>query len=539
MQDTDVKDILKRHSGLKTDRGPWENHWQELKELVRPNTSNFTGASSQGDHRTLRIYDGTALWALEQFAAGLNSFLTNPSSRWFNLSVMDEELVRIPEVLYWLEIVSDVIFRTYSSPTSSFNPAIHECYLDIGAFGTTVLYQDYDRQTGDIYFKTFPLADCVIAENHQGIVDTLFRSVTMTERQVIQEFVDLPPKMAEKSRTKPDLDREWTIIHAVFPRKDRDTEKLVSTHMRYASLWICEETQELIKESGFQDFPYHAPRWTKLAGEMYGRSPAMTCLPDIKMVNQMSFTVIKAAQKVVDPPLMAPDDGFMLPIRTSPGALIFYEAGLNEKDRLVPLETKGNIQIGLEMMNQRRDHILKSFFVDWLIREKKRERQTTTEIQDDREEMLRQMAPMLGRLQSEMHGPMISRTYGLLVRTKRVPPPPTVLAGRELKLEYVSAASRAQFSTKAMSIQRFIQDIAPMASIQPDIMDNIDSDQFASEMASLRDVSRKIIRPMKDVAQLRQERNKKQAQAEQAAIGRERAAASKDTSEAMLNMREQ
>ena len=54
----------------------------------------------------------------------------------------------------------------------------------------------------------------------------------------------------------------------------------------------------------------------------------------IKMLNKMSEVTIRAAQKQVDPPLLVPDDGFMLPIRTVPGGLNFYRSGT--RDRIEP-----------------------------------------------------------------------------------------------------------------------------------------------------------------------------------------------------------
>jgi hypothetical protein len=98
---------------------------------------------------------------------------------------------------------------------------------------------------------------------------------------------------------------------------------------------------------------------------MYGRSPAMNALPDVKMLNTMSKTTIKAAQKQIDPPLMVPDDGFVLPVRTVPGGLNFYRSGTRE--RIEPLNIGANNPIGLQMEEQRRKAIRENFFVDQLM----------------------------------------------------------------------------------------------------------------------------------------------------------------------------
>jgi hypothetical protein len=121
-------------------------------------------------------------------------------------------------------------------------------------------------------------------------------------------------------------------VHAVYPRGD------VAGQGRQARQADCVDLLSLqgyearcCLRVGYDDFPFMVPRFVKDSVSIYGRSPAMTALPDVKMLNKMSETTIRAAQKQVDPPLMAPDDGFMLPIRTTPGSLNFYRAGTRDR----------------------------------------------------------------------------------------------------------------------------------------------------------------------------------------------------------------
>jgi len=503
-----VNALIDHYSRLKTYRTQWESHWQEIRNLVRINTTDFNSSQTRGAQRAENIYDGTAPWSLEQFGAGLHSHLTNPASRWFNLEFQGMDATLDEESLMWLEEVSDLIYFEYGVPETGMNPALHECYMDLGAFGTGVLFQDYVADKQLIVFRCFPLADCFIDESADGTVDTIFRKTLMTSRQVVQKFGEknVPEKVIKEMHTE----KKWEIVHAVFPRSDRDVRKLSKTNMPFASFWFSEECKYIFSESGYHEFPYHVPRWSKLSGEMYGRSPAMTCLPDIKMINQMSKVTIKAAQKAVDPPLMVPDDGFMLPLKTAPSSLMFYQQGT---DPIIPLESRGRLDIGLEMMDQRRDHIIKSFFVDWLLQQKNTTEMTATEVMDRREEKLRMMAPMIGRLEGELLSVMIRRTFGLLARANRIPEMPASLQGIPLDLSYSSPAAQAQLGGKAAAIQRFMQDLVPLAEVDPSIMDSLNLDGFARVMADIRDVSRKILRSEAEVDQVRQQR----AQQEQAA----------------------
>ena len=357
--------------------------------------------------------------------------------------------------------------------------------MDLGAFGTSVIFQDWDARQGIIIFRCFPLADCYIDENADGTVDTVFRRTLMSSRQVVQKWGDknVPEKIIKELGTE----KRWEIVHSVFPRGERDVRKISKTNMPFASFWFSEECKYIFSESGYHEFPYHVPRWSKLAGEMYGRSPAMTCLPDIKMINQMSKVTIKAAQKAVDPPLMVTDDGFLLQLKTAPSSLMYYQPGT---EPILPLQTNARIDLGLEMMNQRRDHIIKSFFVDWLLQQKNSTEMTATEVMDRREEKLRMMAPMIGRLESELLSVMLRRSLGVLSRANRLPPMPESLSEIPLELSYSSPAAQAQQGGKAAAIQKFMQDLVPLAEVDPSIMDSLNLDEFARVMADIRDVSR-------------------------------------------------
>ncbi len=524
--------LIARYGRLQSTRYNYESQWQEVRDLVRTTTSDFNRSTTKGDRRSEHIYDGTAPWALEQLAAGLNSSLSSPTDRYFNIGLETQETGLTDEQLAWCEDTADAIYKEYGKSEVNLNPSIHECYLDVGGFGTAVLYQEWDWDAGNASFKSFPLADCYIAENAKGVIDTMFRKSMMTRRQLEQEFSKEDDSLPSEIKDEKNETREFEIVHCVYPRNE-GKGGYGPKNKKFASCWVIPQFKHLCRESGYDGFPYHVPRWTKLAGEVYGRSPGMTCLPDIKMLNQMSKVTIIAAQKIIDPPLIVPDDGFILPIKTSPGSLLFKSVG--QEDTIQPLETKGRVDVGLELQDQRREQILKAFYVDWIIRQKKKERQTAAEVYDDRNEMLRQMAPMLGRITVELISPMIIRTYDLMLAAGKIKPAPASMQKKRLALYYVSPAAKAQSGSKAGNIQMFTQDLVAMAQAAPEVMDAIDVDVYAQEMAKYRDVTRKIIRSPDMIAQVRQDRKKQQNMANMAASGKDAASAIKDLSVAQKN----
>lgn len=498
-EDPKAKAVLERYNAMKSERSTYENVWQDIRELIRPNTSDFQRRGSPGEVRTDRIYDGTAPQALEDLAGALHTYLTSPTERWFALELENEpELNREPEVVGWLEQVSDTIYKEYSKGNSGFNAAMHECYLDIGGFGNAVLNQEYDAGRRGLIFRDYPLNDCYAEEDAYGKIDTVARLLPMTPRQLVQLFNGAVP--ADVAAAK---DRKYDVIHMVFPREDRVYGKSDAMNKAYASCWVLKDKAITLKEAGYDTFPYHVGRWSKIAGEIYGRGPAIKCLPDVRMLNRMELVIIKAAQKATDPPLVVPSDGFTMPIATSPGSLIFKEPGSEE---IQSLEHKGNFPIALETSEQKRNFIRQCFYADWVKLMPKKERQTAYEIAELVEQQLRMMAPMLGRLETEFFSPMIARSYGLLLQAGRFPEPPSLIERRALSVVYISAASRAQTGTKAMAMGRFSQELLPLAQVKPDIVDAIDTDAFAQGLADIRGVSRRWLRSPRQIAEIRKAR---------------------------------
>ena len=489
------------------ERSQWDALWQEIKDLVRPDTSDFgtTGGARASESRR-KIFDGTAPWALEQLSAGLHSYLTSPVDRWFSIGVAGTPYDQLDfDAKAWLEQASDVIYAHYSNPSASFAPSVHEGYLDIGGFGTACIYQWMDTETQRLMFRAYPLADCWILENSSGTVDVVHRQILWTVRQVRQEFGQLPAKLAKLKD-----DEKVCVLHAVFPRVDRNPTSKLPKNKAIASVYICKDTGETLSESGYDWMPYHVPRWTKLAGEVYGRSPALSVFPEIRMVNAMSKTLIVAAQKLVDPPLAVPDDGFLLPIKQTPGGLNYYRAGTEE---IRPIVSGGRVDIGIEMIEQRRETIRRGFYVDWLVRPTKKERQTAQEIMDDRNQMLSMMGPIVGRLQGELLGPLVGLSYHLLARAGLLPPMPASLDGAELELVYISPAAKAQSTVRGQGIQSFIGQVTQLLPVMPNLLDHVNEGALAAELGDLTDVPRRVLNPPAEVARRQKAREEQQQMA--------------------------
>ena len=504
MAQTDLtKDLQRRFNKLRGQRSYWETHWQEVADYMMPRKADVTKRRSKGDKRTELIFDSTPLQAVELLAASLHGMLTNPSTPWFSLKFKNEELQDDDEAKMWLEGATNTLYSVFNQ--SNFQQEIFELYHDLITFGTAAMFIEEDDDD-TLKFSTRHINEIFIAENEKGRIDTIFRRFKISARAAIRQFGDVSTAIS-KINQRSGYD-EVNIIHAVYPRNEYNPDKQDKKNMPFESVYYEEGSLDELSVSGFKEFPFVVPRYLKASHEIYGRSPAMTALPDVKMLNEMAKTTIKAAQKQVDPPLLVPDDGFILPVRTVPGGLNFYRSGT--RDRIEPLNIGANNPLGLNMENQRRDAIRNTFYVNQLMLQQGPQ-MTATEVIQRNEEKMRLLGPVLGRLQSELLKPLIDRAFAILFRKDMFAQAPDFLSGTDVEIEYVSPLAKAQKSTELQSIMRGIEIMGSLANVAP-VFDFVDFDKLVKHLVDIVGVPKKVL---KTSAQVNAERQQKKQQMEQ------------------------
>jgi len=511
-----IAQLDRRYKTLQSQRSNWENHWQELADYMLPRKADITKKRTQGDKRTELIYDGTAIHAVELLASSLHGMLTSPSSPWFSMRYRNPDLQNNDLANEWLELCLDQMYQAFNR--SNFQQEIHELYYDLVVFGTAAFY--IESSEDGLRFSSRHIAEICISENSKGQVDTVYRKFKMSSRAMAQRFGEenLPAQCQKDLKNEPYKEHE--IIHAVYPRSEAKGK--LAKDKPVASVYYHADTRKLLSEGGFDEFPFMVPRFNKDSVSSYGRCPAMNALPDVKMLNKMSEVTIRAAQKQIDPPLMVPDDGFMLPVRTTPGSLNFYRSGT--RDRLEPLNIGANNPLGLNMEEQRRNAIRQAFYVDQLLMAQG-PAMTATEVLQRNEEKMRLLGPVLGRLQSELLQPLISRSFSLLLREGLLPPAPEQLQGQDIDIEYVSPLAKAQRMTDLQSMLRGFEVMMQVAEIAP-VMDYLDSDKLVQYLVDVTGIPARVIRSDEEVARVRrqqQEAAQAQAQMEQSAMVAEQA----------------
>jgi hypothetical protein len=493
-------EVLRRQSWMADARGVFDAHWREIAERILPRSDVFRIKRVAGEKHTEKVFDATAGLALERFAAAMESMLTPRTQRWHKLRVPDEGLNEDYEIREYLDAVTGMLFDARYSPRANFASQANEAYMSLGAFGTGAMFIDDSLGRG-IRYRSVHLSELFIAENHQGIVDTVFRKFEMTVRQMAQRFGTDALSEAQRKALEKNPDQAFDVIHAVMPRDEMEYGRNDFRGMPWSSCYVNCEGREILDEGGYRAFPYAVGRYVTAPREVYGRSPAMTVLPDIKMLNEMSKTVIRAAHKMVDPPLLLQDDGILQAFDLRPGALNY--GGVDEQGRQLvhPLQSGARIDIGDAMLEQRRQVINDAFLVTLFQILVDAPQMTATEAMLRAQEKGALLAPTMGRQQSEFLGPLIEREIDILAAAGVLPPMPQALRdiGGAVDVEYVSPLNRAQRADEGVAILRTLESVIPLAQADPRVMMVFDPEAIARELASINGVPAKVLRSKQQV----------------------------------------
>ena len=508
-----AKDIVRRLEQMEYEKSTWNGTYQEVADNVIGRRDFQTQHVVGGRQRLQNIFDGTGMRAHQAFVALVSSLLTNPATDWFLLTTADQRLLQNRRIALWLQEAQEHLKWAINRAAAAFQPQMHEMYTDLIGFGTGAIAVLEDPIDG-LYFHAHNLQEIFLEEDSRGRIDTVYRRVELTARQVEEKYPD-KSTVAKKLMATGNENQKVKIVQALFPNGEAHLGGIGNLPISSVHLAIGTGAPEILREGGFHEMPIMTPRWEKDSGEIYGRGPGVQALPDCKMSNQMNRTMLKAGQKAVDPPLMVSDRGVQSTIRTHSGGVTTVRDNGSNLDPIRPIDSKAKFQIGLELIKDRRSGIESAFHVD-LLEIFRQPNMTAEAVMQIVEQTDRALSPVLGRQQNELLEPLVNRGFMIELRSGRMPPPPEELIGHNVIAEYQSPVVRAQKVSEKRALREGMQGAMEMANVVPDVLDNYDTDKIARLDWELGSLPVGALRSFDDVIALREARA--QAQAEQQAL---------------------
>jgi hypothetical protein len=257
-----------------------------------------------------------------------------------------------------------------------------------------------------------------------------------------------------------------------------------------------------------------------IGGDIYGNSPGMEALGDIKQLQHEQLRKAQAIDYQTKPPLQVPASMKNRDIEMLPGGISYYDGAANNGIKTA-FEVNLNLQYLLNDIMDCRERVRGAFYADlflMLANAGPNTRMTATEVAERHEEKLIMLGPVLERLHNELLAPLVDTTFTRMVQAGIVPPAPQELQGMDLNIEFVSMLAQAQRAIGTNAVDRFVGNLGAIAQMKPDILDKFDQDEWADVYADMLGIDPALIIADKDVALIRQARAQAMAAKEQAAV---------------------
>jgi len=527
---TNIKELLINNQFLTNQNANYRSYTQDLADFVLPRKAWINSIRTKGERVKFNfLYDSTAIRALRNMASGFNSNLTSQSTRWFALETLNKDLMESLEVREWFKNVENNLFATLHK--SNFYNIIQEFFIDYGGFGTGTFLMLEDPKD-DVRFTSIPVQQVNRVEDANGRLSEMYRNFKLTASQAMGMWGDDSGKLVRECVEKKPY-TEFDFLHYVGPRHDIDVSKSDAVNMPFKSVWVEVKGEHTIGESGFKEMPYMSDVFYRDSSDPNGFSPTMDVFADIKLVNAMKRTVIRAGMKQADPPYMMPSRGFMLPLNLNPAGMNYRDAKTN-KDDLQPLPVGGgSMAVSKDLIQMVQDDIRDGMFVT-LFRSLNEitKQMTIPEIQRRVADNMTLLGPVVGRVTHGILDKMIERLFNIQMRNDRLPPPPEALMDQDFTMVYLSPLAKAQKSTEVAEIQSYLADVQAIASILPSALDKIDEDKTVDVLARMRGITPELMRGEEEVARMRQHRAEQDAMVQQLQMGQGAASMAKDGAQA-------
>ncbi|MDB6080014.1 MAG: Bacteriophage head to tail connecting protein [Akkermansiaceae bacterium] len=471
----DIEELCERYQALKSDRSTWDSFWQELAETCCPRKAQITTKNQfPNTDKERGLYNSTAVQCNMTLAHGQMSYSMPFSERWFNLE---------PPA----DMQSDAAYRYFGKcseimatglATGGFYTEMHEACIDRSAFGPGNLYveESFTNPSG-LSFDAVPVGSYSIAENADKRVDTVYRDKELTAVQLVQQFGDNVPKVVKEAYddSKKRHSTKFKVVHAVYPRDDRNSMLIDAGNMEYASCWFMPSERHLLREGGYQEMPYLVSRYLKWNNEVYGWCPGWQAMAPARQLNLLERIMDGMAEVALYPRILIPStlEG---EVDMTPGGPTIYNPFQNAK----PEEWggKGRIDAGLERLARREQEIKDAYHYDLFRMFSDIDKQMTArEVMERATEKLVLFSPTFVRMQEEWLNPLLLRVFRIYMKQRRFPPPPPEVVSqdgrgfhiRPPQILFTSRVALAIRSLQSAGFMHLLEALQPMLAIDPTV----------------------------------------------------------------------
>lgn len=479
----------------------WLPLWQTLADFYHPQRAEFTEKRGDKSEYAQNIFESTPILHRRDFSLAMGAILRPPGKDWFSIRAQSDEL-NSEFAVHWFNKTRERIRAYLYSGTSGFARALRESDDDFATFGNSVIGITENLRRNGLRFVCYHLRDCAWAENSDGQVYRLDRKETFTLRQKVDLFGLEALRADERELLKTDPEKECSILVCCMPLKDYDPEReaLIRAMARgvdpdmqpiYCVVYIDEQEKKELKVDWYPYFPYWVRRWEMTRGEVYAYSPpAMIGLPDARMAQTLAQITIEAAEKQLDPPLIATRDALWEGPNVFAGGITWVDKEYDERlgEAIRPLDLGKNAGVGLDLRNDIRQLHAGTFYITKLSLPLEGD-MTAYEVGQRIDEYIRTIGPVLEPFEAD-NARLLDLIFTILFLAGGLGPMeavPPELQGADVTFKFetpVQAAYERRKMLAAKELLEFTNQVAGTTQ-DPTVIDNLNGDAMVREAAMI------------------------------------------------------
>lgn len=481
--DDNAKELMKRGDRLFTLKAPFDSLCQEIASNFYSARADFTEKIELGSEFASHQVDSYPELVRRDLGNAFASMLRPSNQQWFEAHV-DDDLEQDRNVRAYLEYTDKVTARILYDPQTNLRRTTTEADNDIAAFGNAVISIVDNRERNGISMRAWHLRDCAWSENEIGEVNALHRKQKITLINLARQFGS--DKVPQKYRSKLEKDpyTEITIRHCAIEKSNYEPygSKKTFGGMPFVSVWYTEEGN-ILNELPEPINPYVVPRWAKTSSSQYAFSPAtIIALPNARLIQRMMLTLIEAAEKTVDPPLVATHDVIKSDVDLTAGGITWIDREYDERlgEAIRPLNLGRNVGLGVEILDKQRQMLAEAFYLSKINLPQAREK-TAYETARLVEEYVRNALPLFEPLEPEYNAAILDVVMARGIRLGAYGPAdiiPETLRGRAVTFRFTNPLREAMAKKKAIAFQDSAQILAAAAQFRPEALAEVDVSQM-------------------------------------------------------------
>lgn len=348
--------LLNRRKAAVTRKQMWGNLFQKTYRLSQPNRNVFDmrpiGANPgtynvEGMDIAWYVFDLTLAHATDTWVNEIVTALCPKGKKWLKF-IAGSEIPKdqVDEVNKKLQERTDLFFKYLNK--SNFQDIVHECFFDT-AVSTGFMTINPGSVDKPWIFASNP-PDCVYAEEGPyGTFDAYYRDHTrmhLDHAKVMWPGFKEPTNLARDSNDALTI----TVYEIMFYDYRKKTWEYRIIHSDTETL-CYQRTQRFSNFIGW--------RVKKLAGETYGRGPAMDAVAAAGTINQALYDEIVSANFRALPMYMGFDDGVFNPynFKMVPNTVLACSPTASGTWPLQPVPAAGDIQWGMLVLDELRQQV--------------------------------------------------------------------------------------------------------------------------------------------------------------------------------------